>query len=344
MKKNKDYLWLPYTNKIATNKNSVHFHYKGGDLKINYDNIHSIMFYGSVCPLEQGFLENCVKRKVSIVIHRRNMHRAVVITPNVTTGKEDILTKQITFRINKKKKAYIARKLIKAKFNSMKWLINEPAYSLKGLTDIKDIVNVEAWHSKNYWEKYYKTLGFYNTTRRKKDSENLIGATLDAVSKFVSSIILRWIHYHNLSPYHGFIHTPTEYPSLVYDLIEPYRGYLDKVVFETFKHHNFNSKNTKNIQAISYTIENVKEFLYQEVYVHTTRQVVTFHELLHGIVLALVSYLKGNTRFIVPEPGNKIGGRPVNAGYKLYGRNAGITNFWPKTKKTIENFCSMQDL
>ena len=38
-----------------------------------------------------------------------------------------------------------------------------------------------------------------------------------------------------MSPYHGFLHTPTEYPALVYDLMEPYRGYIEKTVFNTIQ-------------------------------------------------------------------------------------------------------------
>lgn len=32
--------------------------------------------------------------------------------------------------------------------------------------------------------------------------------------------MLRWVLLHRVSPTHGFLREPTEYPSLVYDLIE----------------------------------------------------------------------------------------------------------------------------
>lgn len=61
----------------------------------------------------------------------------------------------------------------------------------------------------------------------------------------------------------------------------------------------------------------------------SNRQIVTFHELLHGVVLALRAYLFGNShRFIIPSVDKPNGGRPVKAGYLLYGRSAGKTDFW----------------
>ncbi|MCX7956048.1 MAG: CRISPR-associated endonuclease Cas1, partial [Patescibacteria group bacterium] len=196
--------------------------------------------------------------------------------------------------------------------------------------------------ARRYWKEYFSQLGV-NQNRREN---NEIQKTLNAVSKFISGIILRWILYHNLSPYHGFLHEPTNYPSLVYDLMEPYRGYFDKIVFDIYKKNIDSSNNQEKNQTLLLpkSIEQIKDFLDKKIYVHSTRQIATFQEILHGIVLALRVYLNKETkRFIVPFPEKPNGGRPINAGFKLYGHTAGVTDFWTQAKKISLDFLTIQD-
>lgn len=330
--KRKLYLWLPYLSNVKVQPQTITFQYKGGEEKIQWTKIHSIMLYGESCDLPQNFFEKCAFYKIPVVIHRRNMPRAVIVAPTLPPDQENLLTQQILFRQNEKKKSYIAKKLIQAKFKSMNWLTPVNHDLLYKIFDIDKMVSIESWHARIYWQEYFKKLKIEG---KRRSDENSLKTILDAVSKFVSGIMLRWILYHNLTPYHGFLHKPNDYPALVYDLIEPYRGYFDKVVFDTLQEHK--KENEEKLMGI--TIENIKSFLDTKVYVEATRQVVTFQELLHGVVLALRAYLLGNTRrFIVPLPSKPNGGRPINAGYQLYGHKAGITNFWPETKEIAQNF------
>lgn len=43
--KRKLYLWLPYLNEIKILPQTVYFKYKGGEEKIQWTKIHSIMLY-----------------------------------------------------------------------------------------------------------------------------------------------------------------------------------------------------------------------------------------------------------------------------------------------------------
>jgi len=332
--KRKQFIWLPYVKSIDLSGKSVKFSYKGGELDLSFPEIHSIMFYGSVCPLEQEFLEKCSAWGIPLTIHRRNMPRGVWIVPSTTSNREDLLTKQILFRQNEKKRAYITKRLIYAKFKSMEWLIPAPTQELQGLSSVESIVGVESWHAKRYWEHFYKSLGYPKDRRRSKG--NFICNVLDASSKFVSGIILRWVVYHHFSPFHGYTHTPSDYPSLIYDLMEPYRGFIDGVAFNTIKEIQENGGDES--KTLPYTMENLKDFMDTEIYVAAARQTATFQELYHGLILGLRSYLLGNKRFIVPFPGKPSGGRPVKAGYKLYGRFAGKTDFWPESRDIAKTF------
>lgn len=330
----KYYLWLPYLSSIEIKPKTIFFRYKGGEEKIDWVKIHSIMLYGESCDLPQNFFDKCAYYKIPIVIHRRNMPRGVYVANTIPQDHENILVNQIIFRKNEKKRAYVTKKILQAKFKSMSWLTPVNRDLLYRVIHPEKMIQIESWHGKKYWQDYFQKLNIQSTRRTKS---NYVNKILDAVSKFVSSIILRWILYHNLSPYHGFLHKPTDYPSLVYDLLEPYRGFFDKVVFDTIKETK--EKNIPEEKILPIVIEKIKEFLDKKVYVEATRQVVTFQELVHGIVLALRAYLlKETKRFIIPLPSKPNGGRPIKAGYQLYGHKAGITNFWPMTKKIVKNF------
>ena len=335
MKKKKLYLWLPYLAALKVKPKTVFFQYKGGEEQIQWNKIHSIMLYGQTIDLPQVFLEKCAFYKIPVVIHRRHMPRAVIICPTLPPDKENILTQQILFRQNQKKKVYIARRLIQAKFKSSAWLFPLSRDLLYRVMRLENVLAIEAWAARRYWQKYFSQLGIEGRRR----GDNRVRKILDAVSKFTSGILLRWILYHGLSPFHGFLHRPTDYPALVYDLMEPYRPYFEKVVFDLLQEAK--QVEVEDSQLIGGAIERIKNLLEVKVYVAATRQVVTFHELLHGIVLALRSYLLGDSkRFIVPLPAVPNGGRPIKAGYKLYGHQAGKTDFWPQTRKIAQSFAA----
>ena len=337
-RKSKVPIWLPYTNEIVQKKDVVTFEYKGGSLEISWQRIHSILFYGAVCPLEEEFLQMCVRYSIPICIHRRNMPKAIWIIGSVNTNIDDVLTKQIIFKENEKKSLHIARKLLLAKVDSMKWLLGNVKHikhRINFAKNLGELRSIEATHAVKYWKRYFLHLGYMKSERRNRDND--VSVALNAISKLISGVVLRYIIYHKLSPYHGFMHVPTDYPSLVYDLMEPYRGYIEKNIFETVKEIDESRRDRKTI--VSYTTKKIEELLDKKVYTHQTRQIVTFQELLHGNVLALRAYLSGDAkRFIVPVPGKPIGGRPVQTGYRLYGRSAGPTNFYTEAEQVSKDW------
>ncbi len=326
-------MWLPYVSHIEHKKDRVKIDYKGGSVERKYSKIHSIMFYGYVPPLAQGFLEKCAHYEVPIVIHRRNMPKAVWILGSTGTMREDTLSLQIQYRNNEKKRTYTAKRLLHAKFISMEWLSPYPQEFRQRYYSLDEMRILEAHHARRYWNRYYEELGFSRFHRR--DKRNTLTNALDAVSKFVYGILLRWIIYHNLSPAHGFLHEPTDYPALVYDLMEPYRGYIEKVLFEDFLYlRNEEGINLLEEDLVPYAISSVEEMLDEKVYTNATRQIVTFQELLHGSVLSLISYMERKSqKFVIPIPNKPNGGRPRKVGYRLYGRSAGLTDFWTEARE-----------
>ncbi|HJL54016.1 MAG TPA: hypothetical protein QF695_15475, partial [Arenicellales bacterium] len=105
------------------------------------------------------------------------------------------------------------------------------------------------------------------------------------------------------------------YPSLCYDLIEPFRYIIEESVASAAETSSLSGKENTAI-----ALQFIKSSLEQEVYVPVTRQVVSRKNLLHGVVLALRAYLLSETkRFVIPIEGEKKGGRPPKVSYILPG-------------------------
>jgi CRISPR/Cas system-associated endonuclease Cas1 len=121
-----------------------------------------------------------------------------------------------------------------------------------------------------------------------------------------------------MSPQHGFLHRPTDYPSLVYDLIEPYRYISEEAVAQAIQQSGVEDKNL----TIS-SLNLIKQMMEETVYVPATRQKVRRKNLLHGAVLAMRAWLLGDmARLVIPEEGVSKGGRPPKVSYTLPGERS----------------------
>lgn len=318
---NRSPMWFPYLQSMKETKKGIfEFVFNGGNEVTNLEDISSIMIYGeSDTKLDQQILDKIARKGVPIILHRRNMTQPIYINGGLRPDPQDTFSAQIIKRRQSRTRTHIARQLLIAKMKSMSYLVDPE--KVPQFASIKLLRNIEAKHAKKYWRAYFARLGHPEWTRREK---NPASEALDGASKFISGIVLRWITYHHLSPYHGFLHEPTDYPSLVYDLMEPTRGIFEAILLEAFL-----STNNKN--WLVYSISTLKEALDEQVYTTLTRQIVTRQELLHGTVLSLKYYLLGRQRkFLIPMPGKPNGGRPPKVDFLLYGRHAGKTDFWEK--------------
>ena len=337
-------LWLPYLQSAQLKRGAkFEFVYNGGEVTTDLSDVSSILLYGDTpTPLTTKMIDAIARKGVPIIIHRRNMSQSIYISGGWRPDPDDTLSAQLIKRKQSRVCTHVTRQLLQAKFRSMSWLV-EPAQLQPHLT-VAELRNIEAQHAKKYWRSYMKKLepitGHPEWTRRAPrplpgetidpavHKKNPVGEALDAVSKFVSGVLLRWITYHHLSPHHGFLHQPTDYPSLVYDLMEPYRGLVERNLLV-----HWMSEKTATDELINSGISATKIWFDEQSYVPLTRQIVTNQELLHGVVLSLKFYLLGRQRkFHVPFPGPPKGGRPPKVDFLLYGRHAGRTDFWKQAK------------
>lgn len=324
-------VWLPYLNNVTKKGDTYTFIYNGGEVETDLSDVHSIMIYGdSNTELPTSYLDDITRKGIPIIIHRRNMAQAVYISSGNRPDPDDTISAQIRARDNLHKRKHIVRQLLQAKFNNMKWLMDETPQLRKGM-DIDAMRNLEAQHAREYWKRYFILLGRPDWARR---NQNPYSQALDASSKFISGVALRWTHYHHLSAYHGFLHEMTDYPSLVYDLMEPYRGTYDRLLFETLR-----TMPTKdNTQLAGACVNALKDAFDEKIYTGLTRQIVTRQELLHGMVLSMKYYLLGKqSRLLIPTETKPNGGRPPKVIFRLYGRQAGRTDFWDRAREAAQN-------
>lgn len=313
-------LWLPYFQGVKKKYRTKFWiiEYNGGSLILELDKIDFIMFYGATGELPLEFLDALASKKIPCMIHRRNIPSPYIFYPAPLSDDVDILTRQILVREHSQKKAYVAKTLIRHRFDKFQShiAISRSTYrTLASYNSVKEVRQLEACESFRYWQAWFEQLGLEEETRR---AESPITTALDAGSKFLYGILLRWILFHKFSPQHGYLHEPASYPSLVYDLMEPYRYIIEEAASQAWLKQKEDTMNEKRLVVATLAI--MKEKLDETVYVPATRQYVRRKNLLHGIVLALRAYLLNESlRLVIPVEGEKKGGRPIKTGYKLPG-------------------------
>ena len=312
-------LWIPYFSDVEKVPRTKLWRiaYNGGDLSIDLEKVDFIMFYGACGSLPLAFLDAVSQHKIPLMVHRRNQIRPLVMFPSNIGDDEDVLTKQILVREHVQKRVYVAKVLIRNRLEGFKGTIPVAGSTFRELNSAKSIAEVrqiEAETTARYWKAWFDELGVVGSRR----DGGPCAAALDAGSKFLYGIILRWVLFHKLSPCHAFLHEPTAYPSLVYDLMEPYRYIIEEAAFSAYRKLEGKDRSEKSLVAAA--LKGTKEMLEEIVYVPATRQYVRRKNLLHGVVLALRAYLLDETkRLVLPVEGRKKGGRPPKTGYRLPG-------------------------
>ena len=303
-------LWIPYLQSIEKVKAGWNIIYNGGEFLADLDKVDSILLYGASGDLPVRFLDELASKRVPLLIHRRNLADPYVFVPGGRRDDADILTAQIKCRENQTKSAYVARTLVRERFNGGLYPVTDGFVErLSRLRSVALIRMEEAHQSRTYWQRFFAELGLSEDTRR---GDNPVSAALDAGSFFLYGVMLRWVLMHKLSPAHGFLHVTTGYPSLVYDLLEPYRYIIETEVAKAAK------SNASDLTAAC--LSGIKASMDTSVFVPSHRAYVRRKNLLHGAVLALRSWLIGEVpRLVFPTEGSKVGGRPPAVGYKLPG-------------------------
>ena len=307
-------LWIPYVQAIKPKgKKTWIISYNGGEVEFTVFEIDFILIYGDGGDIPVDFLDDLRSARVSLIIHRRNIAESLLFFTPTLVDKDDILTYQILTREHGTKNNYITKELVAARCRSMNNLgfvvANSSILAMRSMNE-KSIRSSEAIISKRYWGWFYEKLSIDSSRR----SKHPINSALDAGSKFLYGIILRWVLYHKFSPSHGFLHITSDFPSLVYDLMEPYRYIFELAVMQSYKPEYDDKK------MVQVTLSTLKAILEEEIYCPTVKKYIRRKNLCHGIVLSLRSYvLKDMKKFVIPIEGQKNVGRPLKIAYHIPG-------------------------
>lgn len=313
-------LWIPYFSGADKVKGTTYdIHFQGGPIRVDLKTVDLVLFYGATGSLDLEFLDVLNQHRVPLMIHRRNQTRPMAFAPSSTIDQRDVLTRQIHAREDGRRRAYVARCLIRARIETMNRRCAIPGSTfarLRRLRSLESIRLLEAQRSKEYWKVYYGSLGLEGLGRR---DDHPVNAALDAGSFFLFGVLLRWILFHRMSPAHGFMHEPTDYESLAYDLLDPYRVFFEDAVFAS----RSNEPETESLTESA--LKALKASLAASVYVPQVRAWCPRKSLLHGVVLALRAYLVGDMqRFVIPQEGERKGGRPPRVSYGLPGARRAV--------------------
>lgn len=306
--------YIPYLATIeAVKRPRWRVLFKGGEVEINLAATDGVLFYGASGEVPVPFLDDAATHRVPITFHRTHKAEPLVLTPAVAAGRDDLITQQILVREDARTRLHVAKAFCVHRVSSMDWLkpvSRTTLASIRAARTLAELRSLEAEQAARYWESYCKEAGFAGTHRR--DATPLSKA-LDAAGMLVQGVLLRWVVHHRLSPSHGFLHEPTSYTALVFDLIEPYRYLIERAVL-TAASESGNSLTPE--RAVHY----LKAELATPIYVPVTRQWVTAKHLLHGVVLALRAYLcRDMPKFTLPTAGACKPGRPYQTTYRLPG-------------------------
>lgn len=313
-------IWLPYVTSICPIAKSKNWQiqFNGGEVILDLSTIDTIMIYGDCGNLPVLFLDALNQHQIILSIHRRNQGRPYLFVPATGGNADDALSSQILARANLSTSAYVARTLIRERLHSQAGLIAISQSVFKQLAmcrTVDQVRAIEANQAARYWQVYFAKLGVPEPIAR-RNCPHPVNSALDAGSAFMQGVILRWVIHHRLSPFHGFLHRPTTYTALVFDLIEPYRIWIEQAVM-----HAASESGTESDKIlIPATLNKLKSILEGSVYVPATRQEVRRKALLHGVVLAIRAYLLDQQkRLVLPIEGERKGGRPPNVSYRLPG-------------------------
>ena len=312
--------WIPYLgalNPVGAKKSKRWLAvFNGGEVEIDLDQMSVVMFYGATdAAIPLRFLHDASHSDTGVIIHSSRATRPIFFTPAPGPDRHDILSAQIRFRDNQRKRLVIARALLQARAQQMGRLITISDKHIVGLREassIEALRSIEAHLSSRYWKAFFSTINHPEWHRR---DDNPAAKALDAISAFQAGLLLRWVTLHRLSPSHGYLHEPSGYPALLYDLIEPCRHLGERAVLHAWQ------SGARDEALVGASINAFKDILSEWAEVPSLQVEATHKSIMHGHVLALRAYLSGEMiRLNLPiDEQHRSRGRPVKVSYQIPG-------------------------
>ena len=233
--------------------------------------IKDIIVIGNI-TLESNFINFCKEKFITIHFISRNGKYYGSLNFDLPLNIFPRL-KQMEKRFNEKECNEIAIKFIGTKIKNQKWLldsfklgINFEVPIFNNINNYQEILGIEGSKSREYfsnWNVLIKNTEFKFEKRTKHPPEDEVNALLSLCYTMLACEIHTLCNIISLDPYIGFLHK--EYygrPSLVCDLMETYRPFIDKFILNLINRNEikkedfevFNNKIEHKLKSESFGI------------------------------------------------------------------------------------------
>ena len=206
---------------------------EGGEevARIPLDDISCLLLTGQHASLSAAVMHALMERNIPMVIVGRNYHPSGLLLPTVGHfASKQRLDRQIAATEPFKKRIW--QQIIQAKISHQAGVLqvfigeNFGLFAMSGQVGSGDPQNREAQASRIYWQKLF-------TDKFRRHADDAVNAALNYGYAVVRACVARHIVACGLHPALGIHHDNIENPfCLADDLIEPFRPYVDAVVFE----------------------------------------------------------------------------------------------------------------
>ena len=212
--------------------------------------------YTGITYLSNKLIQKCVEHGISLIFCDEK-HSPLLLLDNLYNQKKrfELLNDQLT--VGNKVKNRLWSKIVLSKINNQAQCLEETGHSKINVSLIKSIKNnitegdkhnVEAYAAREYFPMMFGK----NFKRGRYD--DIVNASLNYGYSILRALIRKEIVIHGLEPSFGIHHASVENPfNLSDDLIEPYRAFVDELVYESIlpkNHEQLDSEDREDIVKI----------------------------------------------------------------------------------------------
>lgn len=221
-----------------------------------YDDVDTLIFDNVNGYLSNKLIQKCVEHEISLIFCDEK-HSPLLLLDNLYNQKKrfELLNDQLT--VGNKVKNRLWSKIVLSKINNQAQCLEETGHSKINVSLIKSIKNnitegdkhnVEAYAAREYFPMMFGK----NFKRGRYD--DIVNASLNYGYSILRALIRKEIVIHGLEPSFGIHHASVENPfNLSDDLIEPYRAFVDELVYESIlpkNHEQLDSEDREDIVKI----------------------------------------------------------------------------------------------
>ena len=200
--------------------------------KIALEDLRAVVLLNESTSIS-GAIFSSLTNSDAVIIHCKNFKPVGITIPNIRTYDARVVLNQSSG--NKNLNSAIWRRLLFAKIENNVKCLNllgvKNARLEKMFLSTKTDLN-EAWFAREYWKHYFPMLGEYGQRRNPEDDSSKVNVYLNYGYGIMGGIIHRSIIVAGLNYLLGVNHkTYYKNTPLVYDIIEPFRAFVDYALY-----------------------------------------------------------------------------------------------------------------